>query len=171
MQTEIITIGDELLIGQTPDTNAQWMASRLTAEGMDVQRITSLSDRVDDIVQCLSDASARSELVFITGGLGPTDDDVTRQAISRFFRVEWEMHADVYKRLSEYLAMRGYPVSRVNREQAKTPKGSRVFVNQTGTAPALGLQKGSCRFYFMPGVPPEMRQLKNHSISPEVNST
>jgi nicotinamide-nucleotide amidase len=170
MKAEIITIGDELLIGQTPDTNAQWMASRLTAEGLEVQQITSLPDRVDSIVQCFSDASRRSGLVFVSGGLGPTDDDVTRQAISRFFQVEWEMNRDVYKRLSEYLARRGYKVSQINREQAQTPKESRVFVNQTGTAPALGLQKGSCRFYFMPGVPAEMRQLMDHSIIPEVNS-
>jgi len=170
MKTEIITIGDELLIGQIPDTNAQWMASRLTAEGFDVQRITSLPDRVDDIVQCFRDASARSGLVFITGGLGPTDDDVTRQAISRFFQVEWEMNADVYARLKDYLAMRGYEVSRINREQAKTPKDSRVFVNQTGTAPAISLEKSRCRFYFMPGVPPEMRQLMNQSILPDANS-
>ena len=170
MRTEIITIGDELLIGQTPDTNAQWMASRLTAEGLEVQRITSLPDRVEDIIQCLSDASSRSTLVFVTGGLGPTEDDVTRQVISRFFQVEWEMNEDVYERLSHYLSIRGYKVSQINKEQAKTPKGSRVFVNQAGTAPAMALQKGSCRYYFMPGVPPEMRQLMDHSILPDVKS-
>jgi nicotinamide-nucleotide amidase len=168
MNAEIITIGDELLIGQTPDTNAQWMASRLTAEGLEVQRITSLPDRVEEILSCLWDASARSALVFVTGGLGPTDDDVTRQVISRFFRVEWEMNEDVYQRLSQYLSIRGYQVSQINKEQARTPKGSRVFINQAGTAPAMSLEKGGCRFYFMPGVPPEMRQLMDHSVLPDV---
>jgi len=170
MKTEIITIGDELLIGQTADTNSQWMARHLSNHGIQVTRITSLPDQLEVIVEAFGQAAGRSDAVVITGGLGPTRDDVTRQAITRFFEVEWRINADVYRRLKNYFAQRGYKVSNLNRDQAKTPDGARVFVNRVGTAPAMGLEKQGCWFYFLPGVPPEMRALMMSSILPELSS-
>jgi nicotinamide-nucleotide amidase len=169
MKVEIITIGDELLIGHTADTNAQWMARFLSDQGHRVQRITSLPDRPEAIVGELAAAQKRSSAVLVTGGLGPTRDDVTRRAIGQFFNVPWQMNDQVYRRLETYLAERGYGVSRLNREQAKTPKGARVFINQVGTAPGLGLEKDGCRYYFMPGVPAEMRDLMEKAVSGALN--
>lgn len=169
MKTEIITIGDELLIGHTADTNAQWMARYLTDHGHRVQRITSLPDSPGDIVSELESAKDRSEAVMVTGGLGPTRDDVTRRAIGQFFDVQWQMNQQVYRRLETYLAERGYGVSSLNREQAKTPEGARVFLNRVGTAPGLGMEKDGCHFYFMPGVPAEMRHLMEMAVVEELN--
>jgi len=170
MKTEIITIGDELLIGQTTDTNSQWMARQLSNQGLQVGRITSLPDDPKVLVEAFHQAAGRSHAVLVTGGLGPTRDDVTRQAISRFFEVEWKMNSDVYRRLEHYLTQRGYGVSALNRDQAQTPEGARVFINQVGTAPAMGLESQGCWFYFMPGVPPEMRALMESAILPELLS-
>jgi nicotinamide-nucleotide amidase len=170
MRTEIITIGDELLIGQTADTNAQTMARILSEAGFEVQRITSVPDRIGDIVNTLGEASGRSDLVMVTGGLGPTADDVTRQAITRFFHTDWEMNSKVYERMREYLSRRGRKISGLNKEQAMTPVNGKVFINHTGTAPGIGLQKNATRFFFMPGVPDEMHDLLRQAIMPDINS-
>ncbi len=169
MTVEIITIGDELLIGHTADTNAQWMARFLSDKGHRVQRITSLPDTPEAIFWELASAQKRSSALLVTGGLGPTRDDVTRRAIEQFFGAAWQMNDQVYRRLETYLAERGYGVSRLNREQAKTPEGARVFINQVGTAPGLGLEKDGCCYYFMPGVPAEMRDLMEKAVAGELN--
>lgn len=170
MKTEIITIGDELLIGQTANTNAQWMAKQLSGHGIQVLRITTIPDELQWITGALQQACDRSDVVMVTGGLGPTRDDVTRQAITQFFGVNWKMHPDVYHRLENYLSQRGYGVSALNRDQAMTPEGARVFINRVGTAPGMGLEKNDCRYYFMPGVPAEMRGLMETSIIPDLKS-
>ena len=170
MKAEIITIGDELLIGQTANTNAQWMAQKLSDLGLQVLHITTISDELRWISQALEQAHKRADIVLVTGGLGPTRDDVTRKAISGFFKVDWKMHPEVYRRLENYLAERGYGVSELNKNQAMTPEGARVFINRVGTAPGMGLDKSGCRFYFMPGVPAEMRALMETHIIPDVKS-
>jgi len=168
MKIEIITIGDELLIGQTADTNSQWMTRQLSNHGLQVGRITSLPDQLDVLVEAFEQATKRSQVVLVTGGLGPTHDDLTRQAITRFWGAKWKMNSDVYQRLENYLAQRGYGVSALNREQALTPEGALVFINQVGTAPAMGMEMKGCWFYFMPGVPSEMRGLMESSILPDL---
>ena len=171
MRTEIITIGDEMLIGQIADTNARFMASELSVNGFEVNRITSLGDKESDIVGCLEEAAERSAFVFVTGGLGPTEDDITRQAITRFFGCRWEENQDVLERIRDYLLERGYDLTRLNREQAKTPVGSKIFINPTGTAPGIWMKKKSTHYIFMPGVPFEMQRLMKESIVPELRST
>ncbi len=168
MKTEIITIGDELLIGQTADTNGQWMARQLTALGLEVQRITTVSDQTAAIVSVMEQALDRSAMIFVTGGLGPTRDDVTGQAITRFFNVRWKEDEQVYRRMQQYLAERGYRMSDINAQQAQIPEGSRIYINQVGTAPGIELDKGGVRFFFMPGVPAEMRQMMRQAILPAV---
>lgn len=167
MKTEIITIGDEILIGQIADTNAQFMASELSLNGFDVHRIMSVGDKEQDIVQCLEEASKRSDFVFISGGLGPTKDDITRTAITRFFNCQWEENQAMLDRIKKFLAERGYDLTRLNREQSKTPRGSKIFINQMGTAPGIWMTHNYTHFVFMPGVPFEMRRLMKESIVPE----
>jgi len=171
MKTEIITIGDEMLIGQIADTNARFMASELSVNGFDVQRITSVGDTAEDIEQCLGEANQRSDFVFITGGLGPTADDITRNAITKYFNCQWKENQAMLDRIREFLAERGYDLTRLNREQAKTPLESRIFINQLGTAPGIWMTKRDTHFVFMPGVPFEMRKLMKESIVPELKRT
>ncbi|MFP4620681.1 MAG: competence/damage-inducible protein A [Bacteroidales bacterium] len=171
MKTEILTIGDEILIGQIADTNAKFMASELSVSGFDVQRITSVGDSEKNVVQCLEEANQRSDFVFITGGLGPTSDDITRKAITRYFDCQWEDNQDMLDRIREFLAERGYDLTRLNREQAKTPRGSRIFINQNGTAPGIWLMHRNTHFVFLPGVPYEMRKLLKESVVPEFTRT
>ncbi len=171
MKTEIITIGDEMLIGQIADTNAQFMTSELSVNGFDVQRITSVGDKESEIVEGLEEAGDRSGFVFVTGGLGPTADDITRLAITRFFDCRWEENPAVLERIKEFLSERGYDLTHLNREQAKTPVGSKIFVNPTGTAPGIWMKKTRTHYIFMPGVPFEMRRLMKELIVPELKHT
>jgi len=168
VKTEIITIGDEILIGQISDTNGPFLASELSKNGFDVCRMNSLKDDVNEIVQSLNESAQRSDLVFITGGLGPTKDDVTRKAITRYFDCQWEENTAVLERIREFFSVRGYSLTPLNREQAQVPEGSSIFMNPVGTAPGIWLTRGDTHFIFMPGVPFEMQQLIKDHILPEL---
>ncbi|MGM0377820.1 MAG: competence/damage-inducible protein A, partial [Bacteroidota bacterium] len=165
---EIITIGDELLIGQIADTNARFMASLLSDNGFDIYRITSVGDLEEDIVLSLGEANRRSKFVFISGGLGPTNDDVTRNAITQYFKCHWEEDQRMLKRIREFLAKRGYSMTGMNREQARIPQGAGLFINRIGTAPGIWLTRGDTHFIFLPGVPFEMKQLMEESVIPHL---
>jgi nicotinamide-nucleotide amidase len=168
MHTEIITIGDELLIGQIADTNSQWIASIATESGFSVNRITSVADVLETITDELELAAQRSELVFITGGLGPTKDDVTRQAISSYFETEWHIDQDVYQGIHNFLKNRGVNMNYLNAEQAKVPQNAKIYYNTIGTAPGMQLIKDNTVFVFMPGVQFEMIEMMKNSIIPEL---
>ena len=168
MHTEIITIGDELLIGQIADTNSHWIASIATENGFSVNRITSVADVLETITDELELAAQRSELVFITGGLGPTKDDVTRQAITRFFETEWHIDQDVYQGIHNFLKNRGVNMNKLNAEQAKVPLNAKIHYNTIGTAPGMQLIKDNTVFVFMPGVQFEMIEMMKKSIIPEL---
>ncbi len=168
MDTEIITIGDELLIGQIADTNSQRIASIATDNGFSVNRITSIPDTLQAITEELKHAAQRSELVFITGGLGPTKDDVTRQAITNFFETDWQMNKEVYDGIYQFLKNRGVQMSELNAEQAKVPLNAEVYFNTIGTAPGMKLTKYNTIFIFLPGVQFEMVEMMKNSIIPEL---
>jgi nicotinamide-nucleotide amidase len=168
MNTEIITIGDELLIGQIADTNSQWIASIATENGFAVNRITSIPDTLKSITEELKNASQRSELVLITGGLGPTNDDITRKAITEFFETDWQLNQKVYDGIHQFLKNRGVQMSELNAEQAKVPKNADVYFNTIGTAPGMKLTKNNTVFIFMPGVQFEMIEMMKNSIIPEL---
>lgn len=169
MKTEIITIGDELLIGQIADTNSQWIANIANDNGFDVQRITSVADQLDDILQMLEEAGDRVSLVFITGGLGPTRDDVTRKAITRFFNVEWIHSQIVYEGIRDFLKARGIDeMKHPNAEQAKVPEKATIYPNRIGTAPGMHLEKMGVHYIFMPGVQFEMKEMMQSTIIPKL---
>jgi nicotinamide-nucleotide amidase len=168
MKTEILTIGDELLIGQVADTNARFMAEELTLNGFEVSRITSIGDKEEHLLEFLVEAGGRADFIFVTGGLGPTEDDITRQVISRFFNCEWETDQKLLARISEYLASRGYSLTSLNRKQARVPRESKIFINSVGTAPGIWMKKNETHYIFMPGVPFEMQQLMKQAIVPKL---
>ncbi len=168
MKAEIITIGDEILIGHILNRNAQWIANFLTENGFEVIRIVTLPDHKEVIVDYFKEVNERADFAFITGGLGPTSDDVTRLAISDYFNLQWKLNEEVFKRLEEFLREREYSMSHLNEEQARVPEGAQVFMNYIGTAPGILLQKGDTRFIFMPGVHFEMTKMMEESIIPEL---
>jgi nicotinamide-nucleotide amidase len=122
MIAEIITIGDELLIGQVIDTNSAWMGEVLNQIGIKVNRITSISDNRDEIISTLKEASNRAHLVLITGGLGPTNDDITKKTLADFFRVNMRFDEKAFEDVVHLFSIRGREVSAINRLQAEVPE-------------------------------------------------
>jgi nicotinamide-nucleotide amidase len=168
MQAEIITIGDELLIGQTVDTNSAWIGAEMSKLGFDVYRITSISDKRTEILKALSEATGRSEVILITGGLGPTSDDITKQTLCDFFGTRLVMDNVVYSMIEKMLSRRNFPMNDNNRKQADVPESCRVLYNETGTAPGMWFEKGGSVFISMPGVPLEMKHIMSERVLPEL---
>jgi len=166
----IISIGDEILSGRTCDTNAAFLSAALLEAGITTNRHLAVPDRVDSIVQALNQACADSDFVLITGGLGPTADDLTRPALSEFLDVELVLDENLLARMQEFFAERGLKMAETNLSQAYFPKGSEAIINREGTAPGI---KARCRDTFiaaMPGVPSEMRQMFHESVMPQIRS-
>ncbi|MEI7422971.1 MAG: competence/damage-inducible protein A [Prolixibacteraceae bacterium] len=166
MNLDIITIGDEILIGQIVDTNSAWMAQKLNAEGINVRQIISISDDPDHITETFGECAKSVKLVLVTGGLGPTKDDKTKDTICQYFNTKLIASLEVLKNIEELLNKRGISLNRLNRDQALVPESSVVFENKIGTAPGLMLTKEGCTFIFMPGVPYEMKYLMEFEILP-----
>lgn len=160
MQAEIITIGDEILIGQIVDSNSAYIASKLDGVGLSVQQITSIQDDKESIVTALGQAGERAKVIVVTGGLGPTKDDMTKEALCTFFGDRLVEDADVLHHLERLFADRfKIPISEMNRAQALVPSRAKVLHNRLGTAPGLMMKKGDTSYFFLPGVPYEMRSL------------
>ncbi len=166
MNLDIITIGDEILIGQIVDTNSAWMAQKLNDEGINVRQIISISDDPVHITETFIESAGKVDLVLVTGGLGPTKDDKTKDTICDFFGTKLVTNAAVLENIEELLNKRGIALNRLNRDQALVPEGSHVFQNKLGTAPGLLLKKDGCSFIFMPGVPYEMKYLMEFEVLP-----
>ncbi len=156
MHAEIITIGDEILIGQTVDTNSAWMAKQLNAIGISIHQITSISDTREAILNALSEVNERADLVLMTGGLGPTRDDITKATLCEYFETQLVMHDDVREGIEKWFESRGIPVLDVNRRQAELPAACDVLRNRRGTAQGMWFEKEGTVFVSMPGVPYEM---------------
>ncbi|MDR2424573.1 MAG: competence/damage-inducible protein A [Prevotellaceae bacterium] len=157
---EIITIGDEILIGQIVDTNSAWMAAQLNMAGVKINRITSISDKEKDITKALQSAEKYSDMVLITGGLGPTNDDITKQTLAKYFNSrKMLVHQPSMDFIEARFAMRGLAVSELNRQQAEIPDNCTVIPNRHGTAPGMWFEKNHTIVVAMPGVPDEMKKM------------
>ena len=165
---EIITIGDELLIGQVVDTNSAWMAAELNKAGFEVIRITSVRDRKDEITQALQNALQRAGIVLITGGLGPTRDDITKQTLCEFFNTRLVFNQEVYDDMKTFLKGRVCKINKLNEGQAMVPENCEVIRNPMGTAPVMWFEKKKVVAVSMPGVPSEMKYAMTHSIIPKL---
>lgn len=153
---EIITIGDEILIGQTIDTNSSWLGEKLDSLGYQVIQISSIQDKPEMIVSALDLAMERADLVIITGGLGPTKDDRTKQTLCDFFGMKLIFNDQVLDNIQKILSVRDVPIIDINRDQALVPDGCMVLNNPVGTAPGMLFEKGGKVVVSLPGVPFEM---------------
>ncbi|MEY4593695.1 MAG: hypothetical protein RIQ47_105 [Bacteroidota bacterium] len=164
MKAEILTIGDELLIGQVVDTNSAWIGQQLNRIGVKVHQITSVSDDEQHILKALAEAQHRADVVLITGGLGPTKDDITKKTLCKFFDCGIRFDEPSYQNIVRLFRERGRDVSATNRSQAEVPDGCTVLVNPKGTAPGMWFEKDNTIFVSMPGVPFEMKGIMEHSV-------
>ncbi|MCH2198799.1 MAG: competence/damage-inducible protein A [Flavobacteriales bacterium] len=164
MRAEIITIGDEILIGQTVDTNSAWLAKRLNSIGVSVAQITSIADTREHILSSLKEASERADLILMTGGLGPTRDDITKKTLCEYFDTELVMHDDIRERIESYFAGRGIPILEVNRQQAALPAKCTPVENLRGTAQGMWFDHEGTVFVSMPGVPFEMKGIVDNHL-------
>jgi nicotinamide-nucleotide amidase len=169
MRAVIITIGDELLIGQTIDTNSAWMGAELSKSGFDVMRIISVHDRREDIIYALSEAAGKTDVVLITGGLGPTSDDITKPTLCEFFKTNLVMNYEVLSMVEAMMSLRNFPMNDKNRRQAEVPESCRVLKNTAGTAPGMWFEKDGIIYISMPGIPYEMKYLMKEIVLPELN--
>jgi nicotinamide-nucleotide amidase len=158
-KASIITIGDEILVGQTIDTNSAWIAAQLNLLGISVNEIISISDKTDAIEEALTRELSRSNLVFITGGLGPTQDDITKKTLTDYFNDELVVNTNVLRRIEDYFNSMKRPVLEVHRMQAALPKKARIIENQLGTASGMWFKKDGASVISLPGVPYEMKGL------------
>ncbi len=170
MKAEILTIGDEILIGQITNTNSVWIAQQLNLMGIKIVHMASVSDNEDEIIKALEDATLRADFVFITGGLGPTKDDITKKTIAKFFNTELVINETVLKMVSDYFLKRDKKLLPTNYNQALVPKGCQVILNQNGTAPSIWMKKNNTVFICMPGVPYEMKAMMTDIILPKIKT-
>ncbi|SFC46190.1 nicotinamide-nucleotide amidase [Flagellimonas taeanensis] len=172
MQAEIITIGDEILIGQIVDSNSAFIAKELNQIGVSVYQITSVQDDREHITNALQEAGERSSVIIVTGGLGPTKDDVTKETLCNFFGDTLVQDQAVLEHIEElfkkYITT---PISDLNRRQALVPSKATVLHNAFGTAPGLWMKKGDVSYFFLPGVPYEMKNLITSSVLPKIMET
>lgn len=169
MLAEIITIGDEILIGQIVDTNSAFISKQLNKIGIEVYQITSVQDEREHILNTFQEASERAQLILVTGGLGPTKDDITKQCFCEFFEDELIEHlptrTNIERLFREYL---GKEPTQMNYNQAMVPSKAKILINENGTAPGMWMEKNGAVFVSMPGVPYEMKHLLTQKVFPEV---
>jgi nicotinamide-nucleotide amidase len=159
MRAEIVSVGSELLLGQIVDTNAAFIARQLAALGLDLFHKTTVGDNLGRVSAALEAALARAEVVITTGGLGPTEDDVTREAVARATRRELVFHPELLTDIEAFFRARGLPLSSSNRKQAFVPRGAIPVPNPVGTAPCFIVEEGDRTLVVLPGVPREMEHL------------
>ncbi len=172
MKTEIINIGNELLIGQVVNTNAAWMAEQLNMAGFWVERITVIPDEKEQILASLNETQGRSAIVLVTGGLGPTKDDITKEVLCRFFNTKLVFHQEAYNDVKNIFKIRGIHITDLNRRQAELPENCITIPNPNGTARGMWFTKvynsRKTDFIFMPGVPFEMKPMLTDYVIPEL---
>jgi len=166
-RASIVSIGNEILSGQTVDTNAAHLSARLLSIGVPVVSSYTVRDEIDAIVRGLELASADADVVLATGGLGPTDDDLTRQALARFLGAELELHNELLEKIEKIFAGRDWPMPERNKIQAYIPAGAKALAN-IGTAPGIMAESKGKWFFAMPGVPMEAKRMFEESVRPEL---
>ena len=168
MLVEVIAIGDELLIGQTINTNAAWIGKELSLMGISVKRCTVISDDKDSIKSTIDEALKRAQLVLVTGGLGPTKDDITKHTLCEYFNTELELNKEVLVRVEQFFKDRGRKMLEVNTQQAFLPKSATVLHNYHGTASGMWFEKEGSVLISMPGVPYEMKGIMKDEVFPKL---
>jgi nicotinamide-nucleotide amidase len=170
MQAEIITIGDEILIGQVIDTNSAFLGKELNKVGVSVYQITSVQDDKEHILKALKEAEENADIIIITGGLGPTKDDITKHTICQYFNDTLVEDKSVLANVEQIFSKYNKPLLKVNKQQALVPSKAKVLMNHYGTAPGMWLEKNGKVFISLPGVPYEMKALILDQAMPELRN-
>ncbi|MCD8403432.1 competence/damage-inducible protein A [Tenacibaculum finnmarkense] len=169
MNAEIITIGDEILIGQIVDTNSQWIGQELNKIGVSVYQISSIQDEKQHILNALKEAESRADIVIITGGLGPTNDDITKKTIAEYFKdTEIIEYPAVIEHIKALFKKVKHPFNEVQKYQAQLPSKATLLMNQFGTAPGMWFFENDTAFVSLPGVPYEMKGLMTDQVLPRI---
>jgi len=168
IKAEILTIGDEILYGQITDTNSQWISSELDKIGIKIIRKTAIGDQESEIISTFKEAENRAEIIIITGGLGPTHDDLTKACLAKYFDCELVLNQEALDELTTLFTKFGREVNETNRQQAYLPEKCHKISNKVGTAPGMWFDKGSKVFVSMPGVPIEMKKMMTDSVIPRL---
>ena len=164
MNAVVITIGDELLNGQTIDTNSTWIAKKLDEAGISVVRILSIPDKEQDIISSLQWAVTRSELIVMTGGLGPTEDDVTKSSIAKYLGDKMVFSKHTFDRISKYCKKTGKTIVEAHRRQCLVPASAELLDNDSGSAPGMWMSKDDTIILSLPGVPHEMKGMMTKKV-------
>ncbi len=168
MKIEIITVGDEILIGQIIDTNSAWMAAELTRHGFEIVAVTSVGDNAENISQAIDIAFSRADIVLMTGGVGPTKDDITKKTLCDYFGTRLIFSNAVLENITQLFAHKNYTLNELTRNQAFVPENCTVIQNKTGTAPLLWFERKDKILVSMPGVPFEMKTAMTDEIIPRL---
>ena len=171
IKATILTIGEEILYGHILDTNASFISNALSDVGIKVVMHLSVGDIYDDILEALEVAGSKSDIVLITGGIGPTNDDITKNCLSDYFNSEIKLNQKVLDDLSAYFKKRGFPFTERNQRQAYLPDNADIIPNAMGTAPGMWFEKDNRIFISMPGVPHEMKHLVEEEVIPRLTET
>jgi nicotinamide-nucleotide amidase len=166
MKAEIINIGDELLIGQIINTNAVWIANQFNELGVSIARMTTVADNYESIIDAVNAGFRQHDIVIMTGGLGPTKDDITKNTLMKYFNTELVFSQEVYDQLNHWFTSRGRIFSEVNQTQCYVPANCKVLINKWGTAPGMLFEIEGKYLVSLPGVPSEMKNLILHYIIP-----
>jgi nicotinamide-nucleotide amidase len=170
MLAEIITIGDEILIGQIVDTNSAWMAEKLNHAGIRVKQISSVSDNREHILAALAEAATRADIILITGGLGPTKDDITKKTLADYFNLGMVLNDAALENVANIFEKYNRPLLEVNRKQAEVPANCEVILNKNGTAPGMWFNHEGKIYVSMPGVPFEMKYMVEEEVIPKLQA-
>ncbi|MDA0197044.1 MAG: competence/damage-inducible protein A [Bacteroidetes bacterium] len=166
---EIITIGDEILYGQIVDTNSQWMSGELSDAGIKTIRKTTVGDVPEDILQSFSEAEGRADIILITGGLGPTKDDLTKPLLAEYFNSPLIINEEALAEVKDFFERRGRELTALNKMQAELPEVCTKITNRMGTAPGMWFEKDGKVFVSMPGVPIEMKTIMLEEVIPKLH--
>lgn len=168
---ELLTIGDEILYGQIVDTNSQWMSQALDQIGIKVIRKTAVGDEEQTILTAFAEAERRADVILITGGLGPTSDDLTKPCLAKYFDCGLQLHDEALAEVTEFFVSRGRALTEINRQQAMLPACCTKITNPIGTAPGMWFERDKKVFVSMPGVPHEMKKMMKERIVPKLLET
>jgi len=171
MKAEIITIGDEILIGQIVDTNSAWIAEQFNIHGIEIFQITSVHDDKKHILEAIQNAEKKVGIVVLTGGLGPTKDDITKNTLCEYFGSKLILHEPTLEHIKNRFVKRNIDINKLNHDQALVPDNCTVLYNHLGTAPGMWFEKDDTIFVSLPGVPFEMKYLIENEVLPRLEKT
>lgn len=167
-KVEVLTIGDEILYGQIVDTNSQWISQELDKVGIKTVRKTTISDERTDILTAFKEAENRADIVLITGGLGPTNDDLTKPCLAEYFNCGLKQNKEALKQVASFFESRGLELTEINKRQADLPECCEYVPNLLGTAPGMWFERNGKVFVSMPGVPHEMKLMMENTVIPKL---